>query len=262
LAINDAVAVRGNPDVPRGDQSDNGAFHRGERHARARALELDRLCGAKRLLRTLVIADDHQLMRDGLRALIERSLEDVHIVAEAATLHDAEHAVRSHRPDLLVLDLKMPGGSATSTVQTLVREQQGLAILVLTMHDETNFVRSVLGAGARGYLLKQSAYTEFVHAARVVLDGGTYVDPLLRMASSTADHKHDLSDREQQVLTLLARGLTYAEVATELHIGVRTVETHRRKVMEKLGLHSRADLLRYALESGLVSAGDASPRRG
>jgi two-component system response regulator NreC len=209
-------------------------------------------------MRKLVVADDHQLMREGLRALIERTLRDeVEIVDEASDLAGTLRTVRLHRPHLLVLDLNMPGGSAVSVVSTLVQEQPGLAILMVTMHDEPTLARNVLAAGARGYLLKQSAYDEFVSAVRAVLAGEVYVDPHMRALPAEPTTNVELSDRETQVVGMLARGLTYAEVGAELFISVRTVETHRRNVMDKLGLTRKADLLRYALERGLVSPENA-----
>jgi len=205
-------------------------------------------------MRKLVVADDHQLMREGLRALIERTLRDeVEIVDEASDLAGTLRTVRLHRPHLLVLDLNMPGGSAVSVVSTLVQEQPDLAVLMVTMHDEPTLARNVLAAGARGYLLKQSAYDEFVSAVRAVLAGEVYVDPRMRALPPEATTTVQLSERETQVVGMLARGLTYAEVGAELFISVRTVETHRRNVMDKLGLARKADLLRYALERGLVT---------
>lgn len=211
----------------------------------------------------VVLADDHALLRDGLRSLMG-SLDFAHleVVGEAADVAEAARVTRAEKPDLLVLDLKMPGGKAVLLIRELMQEQPSLHILVLTMYDDAAFVRSVLAAGAHGYLLKRSAYAEFAEALRAVIAGQVYVDASLRaqMAARPGDTSRGgpelLTVREREVLVMLARGLTYAEAGKRLHIGVRTVETHRRNIFEKLSLETRADLLRFALEFGLVGAGD------
>jgi two-component system, NarL family, response regulator NreC len=213
--------------------------------------------------RRVVLADDHALLRDGLRSLLGTlEFSDVEVVGEAADIAEATRVTRLLKPDLLVLDLKMPGGQSVQLIRELISELPKLRILVLTMYDDPAFLRSVLAAGGHGYLLKRSAYSEFANAIRAVLGGELYVDPSLR--SNTALRKDEvqatspdvLTAREREVFVLLARGLTYAEVGKRLHIGARTVETHRRKILEKLSLETRADLLRYALEFGLLAPGD------
>lgn len=210
----------------------------------------------------VMLADDHSLFREGLRALLGRlEVPNLVVVADAETVHDTLCKVRRHMPDLLVLDLKMPGGQPIELVRTLGAEHPELKILVLTMYDDPAFLRSVLAAGARGYLLKRSAYSAFAEAVHAVLRGSLFVDRSLRLditipPEGPTRSVDTLTPRERDVLKLLARGLTYSDVGRKLSIGARTVETHRRKVVDKLGLESRADLLRVALESGLLTPGD------
>jgi two-component system, NarL family, response regulator NreC len=211
----------------------------------------------------VLLADDQSLFREGLRALLGRlEVPNLVVVADAETTHDTLCQVRRHMPDLLVLDLKMPGGQPIDLVRTLGTEHPALKILVLTMYDDPAFLRSVLAAGAHGYLLKRSAYSAFAEAVHAVLRGSLFVDRSLRLDITIPPHSparavDALTPRERDVLKLLARGLTYSDVGRKLSIGARTVETHRRKVVDKLGLESRADLLRVALESGLLTLGDA-----
>lgn len=213
----------------------------------------------------VMLADDHSLFREGLRALLGRlEVPNLVVVADAETAHDTLAKVRRHMPDLLVLDLKMPGGQPIDLVRTLGTEHPELKILVLTMYDDPAFLRSVLAAGAHGYLLKRSAYGAFAEAVHAVLHGSLFVDRSLRLdvtipPDNPSRAVDTLTPRERDVLKLLARGLTYSAVGRKLSIGARTVETHRRKVVDKLGLESRADLLRVALESGLLTQ-DAEER--
>jgi len=190
------------------------------------------------------------------------------VVAEASDVAETIRCVREHRPDVLVLDLKMPGGQPVQIIRELLLEHPKLRILIVTMYDDAPFLRSVLAAGAHGYLLKRSAYSDFEEALQSVMAGRLYVDKSLRMDAEgppVAEAQRGsgvLTAREREVLVLLARGLTYTEVGRRLNIGARTVETHRRKVLNKLSLETRADLLRFALEFGLLSPGDVDSMDG
>jgi len=206
----------------------------------------------------VVLADDHLLFRQGLRALIEGHANlDAEVVEEASDVDETRQAVRRARPQALVLDLRMPGGESVALARELLSEQPQLKVLVLTMYDDPAFLRSMLAAGAQGYLLKRCAYEELAAALRTVLAGQIYIDRSLHVeVDATPKALAALSPREREVLVLLARGLTYAEVGKRLNIGSRTVETHRRKVSEKLGMATRADLVRFALEFGLLAPGE------
>ncbi len=209
----------------------------------------------------LVLADDHQLMRDGLRALISSgAFGEAEVVGEADTVPDTRRVVQAARPDIVIVDLKMPGGSSVELIRELVANDSALKVLVLTMYEETAFLRSVIAAGAHGYLLKRAAHTDLSEALRSVAEGQIFIDRSLRVDLEKAARgslgPERLTPREREVLVLLARGLTYNEVGRRLHIGARTVETHRRKLAEKLGIETRADLLRLALEFGLIGPGD------
>jgi DNA-binding NarL/FixJ family response regulator len=209
----------------------------------------------------LVLADDHQLMRDGLRALIRSgAVGDAEVVGEADTVSDTKRVVAEARPDVVIVDLKMPGGSSVELIRELVLSDSSLKVLVLTMYEETAFLRSVIAAGAHGYLLKRAAPNDLSEALASVQAGQLFIDRSLRVdlekVAVSVNGPGKLTPREREVLVLLARGLTYNEVGRRLHIGARTVETHRRKLAEKLGLETRADLLRLALEFGLIKPGD------
>lgn len=210
----------------------------------------------------IVIADDHAILRDGLRTLIERD-RSFAVVGEAGDARDAARLAGELRPNILVIDLNMPGGNTVHAIQEILSHSPAIRIIVLTMHDDPAFLRAALASGAVGYVLKRSAHATLLDALRSVRDGRMFVDPAFPVdASATAQPAAPvtaLSSREREVLVLLARGLTYREAGAQLHVGARTIETHRRHIAEKLGLRTRADLLRYALEVGLVAPGAPSP---
>jgi two-component system response regulator NreC len=204
----------------------------------------------------IVIADDHVVVRRGLREVLETE-PGFEVVGEAGNLDDARRSVREHDPDVLVLDLNMPGGSSLGHIGDVRAEFPGTQLVVLTMQNEPSYARQALSAGALGYVLKDAPEEELVEAVRRAAAADTYLDPRLgaRVAAEPpAGPPADLSERQVQVLRLLALGYTNAEIAEELHLSVRTVENHRRRIMEKLGLSSRSDLVRYALEHKLVEA--------
>jgi two-component system response regulator NreC len=206
----------------------------------------------------VLIVDDHAVVRAGLRMLID-SESDMETVGEAGSVRDAIFEARTATPDLVLMDVVMPGESGLSGVPKLLHEHPQLKVLVLSMQDDPRYVREAFAAGAAGYVLKEAADVEVVQAIREVARGGRYVHPELgaRMvaAEAEAERRADsdpLSDREREVLRLLAHGYTNQEIAKQLYISVRTAETHRAHVMQKLRLGSRAELVSYALANGLL----------
>ena len=204
----------------------------------------------------IVVVDDHAVVRSGLRLLLDAE-EDLEVVAEAGNAREAVFEVRAHKPDVILLDLVMPGESGIEAVPKLLHEAPDTKILVLSMQDDPQYVREAFAVGAKGYVLKEAADADVVDAIRQVAAGGSYVHPTLgaRMvaadaAALAAADADPLSEREREVLRLLALGHTNQEIAKQLFISVRTAETHRAHIMRKLGLETRAELVRYALEHG------------
>jgi two-component system response regulator NreC len=205
----------------------------------------------------IVLADDHAVVRKGLRLLLD-SEQDFHVVAEAGDLESAQRYVRGHHPAVLVLDLNMPGGSSLEAIPVIREQAPDTQIVVLTMQPEPVFARRALGAGAIGYVLKEAADDELVEAVRRAAAGESYLNPRLgaRLAAEPPPGPpDDLSEREVDVLRLIALGHTNAEIGERLYLSVRTVETHRAHIQQKLGLSSRAELVGYALRRGLISEG-------
>jgi two-component system response regulator NreC len=204
----------------------------------------------------IVLADDHAVVRAGLRLLLEAE-EDWEVVAEAGTVPDAVRMTRAHRPHVLVLDLNMPGGSSLDSVPVLAEATPSTRIVVLTMQDDPEFARRAMGAGVAAYVLKEAADDELVAAVRTAAAGGTYLNPrmgaLLAAAPPTPPGPpDDLTAREAEVLRLIALGHTNTEIAGKLFLSVRTVETHRGHIQQKTRRTTRAELVAYALEHGLV----------
>ncbi len=206
----------------------------------------------------VLIVDDHAVVRAGLRLLLEAE-EDIEPVGEAGTAREAVFENRSSKPDVILLDVVMPGQSGLDVIPTLVHERPETKILVLSMQDDPQYVRQAFAAGASGYVLKEAVDAELVAAVREVAGGGRYVHPELgaRMvaAEMEAERRADedpLSEREREVLRMLALGHTNQEIAKALYISVRTAETHRAHIMQKLRITTRAELVRYALAQGLL----------
>src|SRR5271156_2246087 len=202
----------------------------------------------------IVLADDHAVVRSGLRLLLDRE-DDFEVVAEASDVEGAGRYVRGHHPNILVLDLNMPGGSSLEAIPVIREESPDTQIVVLTMQQEPAFAREALGAGALGYVLKQAADGELVEAVRLAAAGERYLNPRLgaRLAAEPPPGPPDnLSEREVDVLRLIALGHTNTEIAQQLFISVRTVETHRGHISQKLALSSRAELVRYAIDRKLI----------
>ena len=206
----------------------------------------------------LVLADNHAVVRSGLRMLLD-SEPDFEVVAEASNIEDARRYVRGHHPKVLVLDLNMPGGSSLEAIPILREESPDTQIVVLTMQQEPAFAREALGAGALGYVLKEAADDELVEAVRNAAAGESYLNPKLgaRIASEPPPGPpDDLSEREVDVLRLIALGHTNSEIAEQLFLSVRTVETHRSHIQQKLRLSTRAELVNYALKRKLINTDD------
>lgn len=204
----------------------------------------------------VILADDHRMVREGLKMLLDDS-GGVEVVAEAATAEDALRLARGHKPEILVLDLNMPGRPSLEILAEMPAASPQTATIVLTMQSGTAFVREAMRAGARGYVLKESAGDELVRAIEVVLAGGTYLTPALgaRLAAEPdgpAKLPDTLTPRESEVLGLLALGFTNAEIAARLHLSQRTIETHRAHLQSKTGCSSRAALVRYAFAHDLL----------
>jgi two-component system, NarL family, response regulator NreC len=206
---------------------------------------------------TLVIADDHHVVRAGLRLLLEAE-EGFVVVAEAADADAALRSVLGHKPTVLVLDLNMPGDISSLEAIPHVRERSpATSVVVLTMQEDPSFARSALQAGARGYVLKDSADAELVEAVRRAATGGTYLAPRLGALLATAPATppgppDDLTPRELEVLRLIALGHTNAEIGRQLFLSIRTVESHRAHIQQKLRRSTRAELVRYALDHNLL----------
>ena len=202
----------------------------------------------------LVLADDHAVVRAGLRLLLDAE-SDFEVVAEAGDVDAARRYVRGHHPDVLVLDLNMPGGSSLEAIPAIREEAPDTQVVVLTMQEEPAFARQALASGAAGYVLKEAADSELVEAVRRAALGEIYLNPTLgaRIAREPPPGPpDDLSEREVEVLRLIALGHTNTEIAQQLYLSVRTVETHRAHIQQKLRVSSRAELVRYALQRRLV----------
>jgi len=207
---------------------------------------------------TILLVDDHAVVRSGLKLLLEAE-EGIEVVGEAANAQEALLRTKLLQPDILLLDVTMPGKNGIEVAREVAGVSPETRIVMLSMQDEPSYVREAFGAGASGYVLKEAADTELVRAVREVAAGGRYVHPELgaRLAFAEARERQDaaadpLSEREREVLRLLALGHTNQEIAKLLYISVRTAETHRARVMQKLDLDTRAELVRYALDHGLL----------
>jgi two-component system response regulator NreC len=205
----------------------------------------------------IVLADDHAVVRSGLRMLLERE-PDLEVVAEAGDLDAARRYVRAHRPQVLILDLQMPGEPSLPAIPAIREESPDTQIVILTMQEDPAFAREALRSGAIGYVLKEAASSQLVEAVRLALAGRTYLHPELGARLAAEPEKpsgppDDLTEREVEVLRLIALGHTNGEIAAQLYLSVRTVESHRAHIHQKLRLQTRAELVRYALDRELLS---------
>lgn len=210
---------------------------------------------------SVVLADDHVVLRAGLRALLDAE-SGMEVVAEASTGDEAVDLVREHQPTIVVMDLSMPGSGGLEATRRIVALELPTKVLVLTMHAEEEYLVPVLEAGASGYLNKTTADTSLIEAIRVVARGEVYLPPqatrlLLKEykaagGSAAHDPLHELSPREQEVLALTAEGFSSKEIGEKLFISPKTVDTYRSRIMEKLSLNHRSELVRFALRAGLL----------
>jgi two-component system, NarL family, response regulator NreC len=210
-----------------------------------------------------VVADDHAILRTGLRMLINAQ-PDMEVVGEAEDGIEAVQAVQKVNPDVVILDVTMPRSGGLDAIKHIAARNRSTRVLLLTMHEEPAYLRTALAAGASGYVLKKSVDADLLSAIRAVSKGRTYVDSelaeiLVRDAFSKDDTAGSaansvLSDRELQVLKLVAEGFSSREIAEQIYISTKTVETYRARFAEKLGLKSRAQIVRYALNLGLLSS--------
>jgi two-component system response regulator NreC len=205
----------------------------------------------------ILLADDHTIVRQGLK-LILSAHSDLHVIGEAANGKEAVELAAKLKPDIVLLDVAMPELNGIEATRKMVEANSRLRVLVLSMHKEAVYVREILRAGARGYILKDAIDTELLNAVRSVARGDGYISPAVSGAL-LSDYRKDVTDpvdllspREREVLQLIAEGKTNKEVATKLNLSVYTVDSHRGKIMEKLNLHSTGELVRFALKRGLV----------
>ena len=215
-----------------------------------------------RVIRVLIV-DDHAVLRAGLKMLLGAQ-PDVEVVAEAQDGKEALECALACRPDVVLMDVSMPGGGGLTATREIRHACPRTQVLVLTMHDDESYLRQFLHAGAAGYLLKKAADTEVVEAIRTVHRGDMFVYPsllralvsgeLTRPAGGDEDAKDVLSDREREVLKLTALGYSHQQIADRLFISIKTVETYKARVMDKLELRTRAELVRYALSRGWMEA--------
>jgi two-component system, NarL family, response regulator NreC len=221
----------------------------------------------------VLIADDHAVLRAGLKLLINAQ-SDMEVVGEAGDGPATVRTAQTTAPHVVLLDLTMPGGRSTQTIEQLVRVAPSSRVLVLTMHDDAAYLQTALLAGVSGYIVKKAADVELLTAIRAVFHGRTFVDLTrpgeearghevwhvpLASPSPAGGHSKPLSQREVEVLRLLAEGHTNQEAADHLAVSVKTIETHRKRLSDKLGLTSRAQLFRFAVEVGLLDDGSATP---
>lgn len=209
------------------------------------------------MIRVLIV-DDHPVVRTGLRKVLE-SEPDIEVVGEAGDARNAVFQTRATKPDVILMDVVMPGKTGIEAIPEVLHDAPDAKVLILSMQDDPRYVREAFEAGASGYVLKEAVDTDVVAAIRGVAAGGRYVHPALgaRMVAAASEERKraeedPLSDRERDILRLLALGHTNQEIASQLYISVRTAETHRAHILQKLRLQSRAELVRYALEQGLL----------
>lgn len=212
----------------------------------------------------VVLADDHEVVRTGLRALVDAAA-GMHVVGEAGDGAEAVARARELRPDVVVMDISMPGVDGAQATERIARELPGVRVIALTAHDDRAHLTRLLQAGAAGYVLKRSAADELVRAIRTVGGGGTWVDPVLagtllrgtaRPFALDRPRAHDtLSEREEEVLRRVAWGESNKQIAEELEISTKTVETYKTRITDKLGLRSRTEMVRYAVQRGWLSEG-------
>jgi two-component system, NarL family, response regulator NreC len=207
----------------------------------------------------IFLADDHMVVREGLKAMINAQ-PDMHVIGEAGDGQTAWQQAQECQPDVVIMDITMPNLNGVQATTQLKRACPDIKVLALSVHDDTSYLRQLLAAGATGYILKHTAAEDLIQAIRMVAGGGVYLDPALashvvagyvRVPSKASEFfGAELSEREAEVVQRIAHGHSNKEIASQLNLSVKTVETYRARAMEKLGLESRSALVRYALERG------------
>jgi DNA-binding NarL/FixJ family response regulator len=210
----------------------------------------------------IIIADDHEIMREGLRAMIEKQ-PDMEIVAEAENGRTAVKLAREQKPDVFIMDVSMPDLNGIEATRQIVAEVPKVKVLALSMHSDSQFVSEMLTAGVSGYLLKDCAFEELTRAIYAVYKNQSYLSPSIahmvikdyvqQQSTDEASASSILTAKEREVLQLIAEGRTTKQIASSLHVSVKTIETHRKKIMEKLNIHSVAELTKFAIRQGLTS---------
>ncbi len=208
----------------------------------------------------LLVADDHAIMRDGIRALLSLN-DDIEIVGEASTGQEAVEKSAELNPDVIIMDIAMPGMDGLEATRRILKQNPKARILILTQHDDKEYVLSAIKAGSTGYLPKRALGSELVSAIRAVNRGDSFLYPSAasalikdyRSQAQDGDAYSQLTPREREILKLIAEGHTSREIADMLFISVKTVMGHRTKLMEKLNLHNRTELIKYAMRKGIVS---------
>ncbi len=219
--------------------------------------------GGPRIIR-LIVADDHAIVREGIRRLLQAE-PDIEVVGEAGDGVAAVELAQSLKPDVVCLDVSMPRMNGVEATRRIRAALPSIGVVILTMHEDEDYVFELVKAGASGYVLKRASARDLVDAVHAVAGGHTFLHPMIARrlvadhdtASSRDEERRrfdGLTEREREVVRLIADGLTNREIAERLHISVKTVETHRTHIMEKLDLHDRAHLVRYAVRKGLVTA--------
>jgi len=199
----------------------------------------------------VLIVDDHAVLRAGLRALLNLQ-PDIEVVGEAAEGLEALEKTKRLDPEVVLMDLSLPGMEGLEATKELKKTHPNVKVLILTMHEDRRFLYPALKAGASGYVVKRAADTELIDAIRAVSRGDAFLHPSVARIVVEDHVEQGLSDREREVLRLIAEGRTYKEMADLLAVSVKTIESYRERIKEKLNLHSRAELVRYALEKGLL----------
>jgi len=212
----------------------------------------------------VVIADDHAIVREGVRMILAKE-KDIEVVGEADDGSQALHLVETLKPNVVIMDISMPGMGGIEATQALKARHPEVAVLALTMHEDESYVFQLLRAGASGYVLKRAAAQDLVQAVRAAAKGEAFLYPsvarkvvedyLKRVQAGEERERYDgLTEREKEILTHIAQGLSNQQIAEKLFISIKTVQTHRAHILEKLGLHDRTELVRYAIRKGLIDA--------
>jgi two-component system response regulator NreC len=210
----------------------------------------------------VLLADDHRMLREGIRALLERQ-DDITVVGEASDGREAVRLAASLCPDLVVMDVSMPLLNGIEATRQIKRDCPDVRILILTVHEQKDYVAQLLVAGADGYIIKRAAGDDLIAAIRTVCQGQTFLHPSITKVmvedyvkrlqeGEGLDAYHILTEREREVLQLIAEGYTNREMADLLHISIKTVQNHRSRIMSKLDLHDRGELIKYAIQQGII----------